>query len=411
VHVLFIHKNFPVPFGHVAAALVRDRGFQCTCAWQGPQGAEQIVDGIRLIPYQINPQATTQTHFCSQDFERSVWHCHGVYLALKAHPEVRPDLVVGPSGYGATLFLAELYRCPIVNYCDYYYRPGDSYLDYRPEFPRSEIDRLRARTRNAMSLLDLQTCIAAYSPTAWQRSLYPAEYQHKIATIFDGIDRGFWQRRGVPRRIGAGPLLSSQTRIVTYVARGFEAARGFDIFMKVAKRIYQARSDVLFVVVGSDAFYYGEDLKYIRSPSFREHVLSQDRYDMSRFVFTGPIQPPELLDILSLSDLHIYLTVPYVLSWSLLNALACGCTVLASDTAPVQEVIRHEQNGLLADFYDVDGLVQQALRVLEDPRRFHPLGQAGVQLIDAKYSLARTIPEVVGFYQRVVRGSFPAPSH
>ena len=168
-----------------------------------------------------------------------------------------------------------------------------------------------------MTLLDLQTCTAAYSPTAWQLSQYPAEYQYKLATIFDGIDRTFWQRRSVPRRIGNGPLLSDQTRIVTYVARGFEAIRGFDIFMMVAKRICEARRDVVFAVVGTDTFYYGEDLKYIRAPSFREYVLSQDRYDLSRFVFTGAIQPPQLVELLSLSDLHIYLTVPYVLSWSL----------------------------------------------------------------------------------------------
>jgi glycosyltransferase involved in cell wall biosynthesis len=172
--------------------------------------------------------------------------------------------------------------------------------------------------------------------------------------------------------------------------------------MKVAKRIGEVRRDVLFVVVGSDRVCYGGDLNHIQARTFREHVLAQDHYDLSRFVFTGPVPVHQLVDLFSLSDLHIYLTVPFVLSWSLLDALACGCTVLASDTAPVQEVIRHEQNGLLAGFFDVDGLTRQALRVLDDPGQFRPLGEAGVRLIDEHYSLEKKLPEMLALYQRTL---------
>jgi glycosyltransferase involved in cell wall biosynthesis len=180
--------------------------------------------------------------------------------------------------------------------------------------------------------------------------------------------------------------------------------RGFDIFMKVAKRICDARNDVIFVVVGSDRVCYGGDLKHVKAKTFREHVLSQDRYDLSRFIFTGQIPAPQLVEILSLSDLHIYLTVPFVLSWSLMDSLAVGCTVLASDTAPVREVIQHEQNGLLAGFYDIDQFVKQAMRVLGAPDQFRHLGQAGIQLVDEKYSLAKKLPEMLDLYQRTVSG-------
>src|SRR5262249_4130091 len=156
----------------------------------------------------------------------------------------KPDLVVGHSGFGSTLFLADLYDAPIINYFEYYYHGRNSDMDFRPEFPVHELDVLRARTRNAMILLDLQTCAAGYSPTAWQRSLFPAEFQYKIETIFDGIDREFWYRRAVPRRIG-DRTIPTDTRIVTYVSRGFESMRGFDIFMRVAKRICDARRDVV----------------------------------------------------------------------------------------------------------------------------------------------------------------------
>jgi glycosyltransferase involved in cell wall biosynthesis len=254
-----------------------------------------------------------------------------------------------------------------------------------------------------MILCDLQTCATGYSPTEWQRSLFPAEYQRKIQVIFDGIDRKVWYRRKVPRWIGKCEIPAGM-RIVTYVSRGFESLRGFDIFMKVAKRICDLRKDVLFVVVGSDHVYYGTDLERCKEKSFREHVMAQDRYDPDRFIFTGQILASQLAELLSLSDLHIYLTLPFVLSWSLMNSLAVGCTVLASDTQPVHEVIQHERNGLLAGFYDVDALTKQALRVLKSPDEFRPLGQAGVRLIDEKYSLAKTLPQMVKLYRRTVAG-------
>ena len=288
-------------------------------------------------------------------------------------------------------------------------------MDFRPEFPPSEISVLRARARNAMILLDLQNCTTGYSPTQWQRSRFPAEYQYKIKTIFDGVDREFWHRREAPRRVGK-QTIPDNTRIVTYVSRGFESMRGFDIFMKVAKRICDARKDVIFVVVGSDRVCYGGDLNYVKTKSYRAHVLAQDRYDLKRFIFTGQIPPTQLVDIFSLSDLHIYLTVPFVLSWSLMDSLACGCTVLASDTAPVQEMIQHEQNGLLAGFFDIDELTRQALRVLDDPEQFRKLGHAGERLIDEKYSLTKTLPQMLDLYQETVSGkprginpTIPAP--
>ena len=187
---------------------------------------------------------------------------------------------------------------------------------------------------------------------------------------------------------------------MTYVSRGFESMRGFDIFMKVAKRICDARDDVLFVCVGSDRVCYGGDLNRIEEDSYRAHVLKQDDYDLSKFLFTGRVTPFELVDIFSLSDLHIYLTVPFVLSWSMMNSLSCGCTVLASNTEPVQEMIRHGENGLLADFFDVDGFTEQALEVLEDPEAFRHLGEAGAAMIEQDYSLEVCLPRMLDLYKR-----------
>ncbi|QDU44921.1 D-inositol-3-phosphate glycosyltransferase [Symmachiella dynata] len=398
MHVLFVHNNFPAQFGHIARHLVQNKGFECSFVCEHPSAD---VDGVRRIQYQAKGGATKATHYCSRTFENATWHAWGVYEAMKAHPEIKPDLIVGHSGFGSTLWLADLYDRPIINYFEYYYRGHGSDLDYRPEYPANEMSILRSRARNAMILLDLQTCTRGYSPTNWQRELFPDEYQPKLETIFDGIDTDLWHRRDVPRKI-ANREIPADTKIVTYVSRGFESMRGFDIFMKVAKRICDTRSDVVFVVVGSDRVAYGGDLNHIEEQSFREHVLKQDNYDLSRFIFTGRIPTPDLVNVLSLSDLHIYLTVPFVLSWSLMNALSVGCTVLASDTAPVQEMIEHEQNGLLAGFADVDALTAEAMKVLDDPAAFRHLGQAGMEMIQEHYSLEKKTPQLLDLFERTV---------
>lgn len=430
MHVLFVHKEYPGHFGHVAAYLAKNHDFQCTFVYnniptrlQKVQGAppsvqghsaqitvsqtglagsapvgDRTVEGVRLIPYQTRG-AARDTNPCSLHFEISTWHNQAVLHTLRDRTEIRPNLIVAHSGYGTALHLQCLYQCPLISYCEYYHRLSQSHLTFRREYPPREADLLARHAFNAVNLLSLEEAAACYSPTAWQRSVFPDVYHPKIATIFDGIDRGFWYRRAVRRAVG-GAAIPAETRIVTYCSYGLEPTRGFDVFMRVAKRICDVRNDVLFVVVGADRSYYapghGDEGR-----TFRDHVLAQDRYDLGRFLFTGQILEEQLVEILSLSDLHVYLTVPFVLSWSLFDALACGCTVLASDTAPVREVVADGQNGLLAGFDDVDGLTRQALRVLDDPGQFRPLGEAATRLIDEKYRMEVTGPQTAEFYRRV----------
>jgi glycosyltransferase involved in cell wall biosynthesis len=227
-------------------------------------------------------------------------------------------------------------------------------------------------------------------------------FHDKVRVVFDGVDTNLWRPlANLPRRIGQWPLPEGQ-RIVTYVARGMESIRGFDIFMRTAKRLCERRSDVFFVVVGEDRVCYGGDAEATGQASFKQWVLGRDTYDLSRFLFTGLLPTVELVKLFSLSDLHVYLTVPFVLSWSLMDALACGTTVLASQTAPVREMIRHNHNGLLADFFDVDALVDTSCRVLDAPGDFKQLGRAGVEMVRQHYSLDVCLPQMLQLYQDAV---------
>jgi glycosyltransferase involved in cell wall biosynthesis len=399
MHVLFVHQNYPAQFGHIARHLVQRHGFRCTFVSQKPAAYEA---GIRRLQYASAGGATSQTHFGSRTFENQIWGSHAVFRCLAQARDVRPDLIVGHSGFVSTMYLRELYSCPMINYFEYFYRARQSDIDFRHDLPPcGELDRLRSRTRNALLLLDLENCDAGYAPTQWQRSRLPRVFQPKIETIFDGIETEIWWPRR-SRHLQLGPLrIDEGTKLVTYVSRGFESLRGFDRFMQVAQQLCRYRPDVLCLVVGEDRVVYGGDARFTGDQTFKQWVLAREPYDLSRIRFLGRVEPRTLARILSRSDLHLYWTAPFILSWSLLNALACGATVLASDTAPVREVVQHGVTGLLTDFFAIDGWVQQALRVLTRPDEFRSLGVAGTELIRDCYSLDACLPRLFDFYQRV----------
>lgn len=420
MHILYVHQNFPAQFGHIARHLIDRLGWQCSFVSQTPAG---VVDGIQKYMYKTHGGATKQNHYCSRTFENTVWHCDGVFKAMKEKPSVQPDLIVGHSGFGSTLFLRELYRnTPIINFFEYYYRTHDplSDMDFRTDlgWEVPENNYLRSYCRNAMILLDLQNCDIGYVPTEFQRSRFPLEYLSKLEVIFDGVDRSVYHghqdqlrppvgKRG--KRTIAEIDVPADTRVVTYVSRGFESMRGFDIFMRSAKLIAEQYPNVIFFVVGTDRIAYGGDENYIPGyKSFKEWVFSRDQYDLSKFVFTGRLTPTQLGRLLASSDLHIYLTVPFVLSWSMMDAMSCGAVVLGSKTPPVEEMIRDGQNGLLADFFKPEEFAAKAVEVLKDPAAFRPLGRAAEQMVVEQYSLEAVLPRMLKMYEQAASGRPPA---
>jgi len=400
MHVLFVHQNFPAQFGHIAAHLVKQHGHRCTFVSEKPSGH---VGGIERIQYSVTGGARASTHFCSRTFENQIWHSAAVMDALKNRPDIQPDLVVGHTGFLSTVFLRELYDVPQINYFEFFYRTQNSDIDFRSDLPQcGQEERIRARIRNAALLLDLDNCDAGYSPTVWQRNQLPTEFHAKVQPIFDGIDTSFWKPVDVGSRTIAGLDLPADMKVVTYVSRGMESIRGFDIFMKVAKRLCDMRSDVVFIVVGEDRIAYGGDARFTNGKTFKQWVLEQDDYDLNRIRFTGRIAPTDLVRLFSLSDLHLFLTAPFVLSWSLFDALACGATVLASRTGPVMELVNHQQNGLLTDFFDVDSWVEAAAAVLDEPQAFAHLGAAGVETVSRQFSMDVCLPKLLDLYTRTL---------
>ena len=408
MNVLFVHQNYPAQFGTIASALARNYGWKCTFVtkWEGK------TDAIPMVKYKPVGGATENVHFLARNFENTSRAALGVYQALKkANLNPKPDVIVAHSGFGSTLFLRDLYDCPVVNLFEFYYRLGSGPSSYTSQFAMEPRFEQRMRFLNACILLDLQEAAAGYTPTHFQRNQFPKEYLPKIETIFDGVDSvRFSKQLNLPRVI-RGRTIPDDVKIVTYVSRGFESMRGYDIFIQAAKRIYAEYPKVLFVCVGSDRVCYGSDKRRITEKSFREHIENREKPDPDKFFYTGVVPPDELIKILSLSDVHIYFTVPFVLSWSMINAMSCGCNIVSCRTGPVEEVIVHNENGLLADYHDIEGHAQNALKILRDGAGYARLGANARRTVEDKYSLNRTLPALMRLLGRVAgKQVWPPPA-
>lgn len=399
MRVLFVHQNYPAQLGHLARHLQEKYGCETlfTTAWQGKQG------WTPLLKYQPIQAASEKSHFYSRNFLNGASNALGVYQALHQHRKrtgFHPDIVLTHSGFGSTLLLRELFDCPVVALFEFFYRLNEPVDE--TDAQRLEDDyRRRKYFMNAMIMSDLYDCTAGYTPTYFQRSKFPVEYLPKLEVLFDGIDCSVFRPKAITDRRFLDRAIPADTKIVTYVSRGFESMRGFDVFIRTAKRIYAEYPNVLFICVGSDRVCYGGDLRRIEEKSFREHVLSREQPDLTKFWFPGMISTPDLVKLFSLSDVHIYFTRPFVLSWSLFNALACGAKVVSSATPPVMEVISHGYNGLLAPFEDETAHAANALEILRKPEEYASLGENGVATVRKKYSLLQTFPQFIRLLERV----------
>jgi glycosyltransferase involved in cell wall biosynthesis len=410
MHLLFIHQAFPAQFGRLALELVRTRGWRCSFLVEAlsscPTPSPEMLENLELHPIPISAAERDHTPTpWPQIYGKFLGLCRAVADAVRARPELQPDLVVAHGGRGApTLFLPDLVRSPILNYCEYYFAPAYLDISYRIDLPpgAEDVAPFFPRCINAPVLAALTQADAGYSATHWQKRTFPQRFWPKIDVHFDGIDTAFYRPHRAQRPFDlGGRIIDRDTRVVTFVSRGLESVRGFDIFLQVAERIARERSDVLFVVAGSEDIYYGWDALRSGGKTFAQWAWGRTGLDPARVVSLGQVSPDVLADVLSLSDVHIYLTVPFVLSWSLINAMSTGLTVLASDVGPVREVIDAGVHGLLEPIFDVERLAETALRVLADPAEFAPLGRAARERIQERYSLETCIPALAHYFEGV----------
>jgi glycosyltransferase involved in cell wall biosynthesis len=376
--VLFIHQNFPGQFRHIAAYLSKQPDVQVLAI-----GREQApgLPGVRMLRYKPHRTASPHTHPYARSFEDGVLHGQQVLrvlLDLKAKG-YRPDVIVAHPGWGETLYAKEAFpNTKLIHFCEYYYQAHGADAGFDPEFPLNTNGAASIRSRNALHLLNLENCDAAITPTHWQHSLHPKAYQDKIQVIHEGIDTAnLGPDPEAALQLPNGKVLKAGEPILTYVARNLEPYRGFHSFMRALPKILKEHPTCQVVIVGGDGVSYGSKPK--DAPNWRTKLLAENPVDLDRVHFLGKVPYATYKKVLQVSAVHLYLTYPFVLSWSLLEAMASGCLIVGSDTAPVREVIRDGESGLLVDFFDSAAIVDQVLAVLGAAKQFVELRRAATQ--------------------------------
>lgn len=390
MNILFIHQNMPAQFKHLAPLLARE-GHRVlfltkTCRQKLPGVTECIYPAPRAI--------RKETHNYLRRFEDAVLHGQAVARAIIGLRQrgFSPDLIIAHPGWGEALFLKDvLPDVPLITFAELSYKSHGLDVGFDPDEP-SDLDTIcRTRARNAHLLMSLEAADAAVSPTCWQKASHSAHLKSKIAVIFDGIDIDkVTPRPDASVILPDGRVVRAGDPVVTYVARNLEPYRGFRTFMRAIPELQKKRPDADIIIVGGNEVSYGRAPKGF--PHWRAAMEAQVRFDASRVHFMGRLPYDAYLDVLAVGAAHVYLTYPFVLSWSCIEALAMGALVVGSNTGPVQEVIRHGENGLLTDFFDFRALAQTLAMVLDAPAKTQRLREAAISTARANYSIATALP-------------------
>jgi glycosyltransferase involved in cell wall biosynthesis len=352
MRLLVLHQNFPGQFGHLVKAWSQRPDWDVRALGRDTAPGLPGFDGLQRYKLARSPHA--QQHPYLRTMESAVLHGQQVARVLleMKRKGFTPETVLAHPGWGESLFVKDVFPdARLVHYCEWYYHAEGADLGFDPEFPLTFDDRARIRTWNALHALNLTQCDAAVTPTHWQKSRHPEIFHPKITVQHEGIDtEGLGPYPNAVITTPSGITLRAGDPVVTYVARNLEPYRGFHIFMRALEKLQQQHKTVHALIVGGDDVSYGTRPKDAKH--WREKMLREVKLDATRTHFLGKVPRAQYIKVLQVSAAHVYLTYPFVLSWSLLEAMACGANVVASDTAPVREVVRDGENGTLVPFFD-----------------------------------------------------------
>ena len=389
---LFIHQNFPGQYRHVVRHLAAQPKNQ-VCFITQPN--ENVMPGVKKITYPRDQRGHINCHAWASELERAIYTGSRVLNACRDLREqgFTPDLIVGHSGWGETLFVKDAYPdVPVLANFEFYYHARGVDADFDPEFVSIFNDPSRLRTRNGINLLAFQGADWGHSATQWQRSLYPPEMRSRISVLHEGIDTELVRPNpNASFTLPGGRTLTRKDEVVTYVARNLEPYRGFHVFMRALPQLLRRRKRAQVVIVGDTGVSYGAPPP--PNSTFKAMMLQElgQRLDTERVHFLGMLDYQSYLTLLQVSSVHVYLTYPFVLSWSFIEAMAAGCLIVASSTPPVLEVLKDGVNGLTVDFFAVKKLTNRIEQALAQRRELAPLRRAARATAVEHYDLNRQL--------------------
>ncbi len=397
MQILFVHQNFPGQFRHLAPALAA-MGHDVVAMAIRPAAEVQVWHGVRLVAYQVRGGNTPGLHPWLVDMETKTLRAEACWLAARGLEQqgFSPKLIVAHPAWGEPLFLKQVWPAArLVLYAEMFYLPNGADAGFDPEFPPADAHSAacRLQMKNLNHLAHLDQADALLSPTQWQANTFPAGWRDRIRVIHDGIDTDtLCPALGASFPLASGEPLTRGDEVVTYVARNLEPYRGFHVFMRSLPELLRQRPKARVVLVGSDQTGYGAAAP--GGKTWRQALVDEVRQqipdaDWARVHFVGRLSRDDFTSLLQVSRVHVYLSYPFVLSWSLLEAMSVGCCIVASDTAPVREAITDGEHGRLVDFFDREALLGRIQALLDDEAERERLGRQARERAVQRYDLRR----------------------
>ena len=398
MNFLFIHQNMPGQYRELVEWLAQAGGHRIYFLTQRRDAPK--LPGVETRVYLPHHRPEKNAYGLSKVWEEAAGAGFGAVRAagqIEQKEGFRPDIIIGHVGWGELTFFKQLWPdVPIIGYFEYYYNVTGGLVGFDPEEPISDHAPYLNHARNLVPLANIETVDLGHCPTYWQRDRFPQSFHRKLYVCHDGIrtDR-LLPDPDVNLRLGRVPRpLTRDDEIITYVARNLEKARGFHVMMRALPRILRERPNARVVIVGGNDVSYGSQIDH--PGGLRGKMVAEvgDTVDWDRVHFVGKVPYPEFQKLVQISRCHIYLTMPFVLSWSLLESMSMGATIVAADVAPVREALTHGETGLLVDFFDPDALAAQVVDVLARPEAHAHLGPAARAHVVENYDfLTRCLPE------------------
>lgn len=398
MNILFLHRNFPAQFRHIIFELAKDPRnliLFITC-----NDKMEVVGVNKLVykPIEVQKGCNSFLNFFA-DCVNHGQSAASLAMAMK-QKGIKPDIIYGHS-WGSTMFMKDIFPdVPLLCYFEWFGVTKGADLD----FDGRTIDEnyeARIRFNNSSLLLDLDSCDAGVTPTLWQKSQFPKEFHHKINVLPDGVNTEICKpNKDATFLIQDKNLtLTAKDEVITYATRGMEPYRGFPQFMEAIEKLQKRRPKAHFVIAGNDAVFYGQPLA---KGTYKQLMLEKLKLDMSKVHFVGSLPFKNYVELMQVSSAHVYLTYPFVASWSLLDAMASGCCIIGSSTPPVKEFITDNYNGLLVDFYNVDELCDKIEYALDKRDKVQLLRDNAVKTIVENYDFNDTLPKHLDFIKSFI---------
>ncbi len=409
MRALFIHQNMPGQFTHMVKYLAANPDNEVVFITK-PKKLD--MKNVRKVEYKVLPQKPPGTHRFIQGLQNGI--CHGQPVARAGNQlrrvGFRPDVVVAHPGWGEAIYLKDVFPdVPVLNYFEFYYHAFGADTHFDPEDKPTWDNIFRIRTKNSINLLSLDSADWGLSPTYWQWRQQPEMFRDKISVIHEGVDTNVVKPEPRARvQIKDGLSFGFGDEVMTYVARDMEPYRGFPTVMRAIEILCRERPNCHFLLVGGDQVSYGQKLQ--EGETHKQMMLNEVDIDPDRVHFTGKLPYDKYLKILQISGAHVYLTKPFVLSWSMVESLAAGCLLVGSNTPPVVEVIEDGWNGLLADFFSPEEVAERVSEALDNPQAMMQIRENARRTVLEHYALDKCLPRQIRLLEQLANRQRPTPA-